>query len=127
VSALLLDTHVWAWSLSEGARLSKTARRAIKGASVVLVSPISIYEIAQKVRMGKWPEMEPSVDRLHEILAEQGGLAADMRPEICLAAGLMDWVHLDPFDRLILATALTLKVPLVSADPVFDGRVERVW
>jgi PIN domain nuclease of toxin-antitoxin system len=58
---------------------------------------------------------------------EQGGVPATFTPEICLRAGLMDWDHRDPFDRLILATAQLMNVSLISADTVFDGRVTRVW
>lgn len=127
MTALLLDTHAWTWSLSTDNRLTPSARAAIAGAELVLVSPISFFEIAQKVRLGKWPEMAPFVERLGAILLEQGGLAAIFSPDICLRAGVMDWDHRDPFDRLILATAQVLNVPLVSADAVFDGRVTRIW
>lgn len=92
-----------------------------------MVSPISFFEIAQKVRLGKWPEMAPFVARLGAILTEQGGLAASFSPEICLRAGMMDWDHRDPFDRLILTTAHVMHVPLASADTICDGRVTRIW
>lgn len=127
MTAILLDTHAWTWSLSADIRLTPIARAAIARAELVLVSPISFFEIAQKVRLGKWPEMAPFVDRLGAILAEQGGLAASFSPEICLRAGMMDWDHRDPFDRLILTTAQAMNVPLVSADAIFDGRVTRIW
>ncbi len=41
-------------------------------AETILVSAISFFEIAQKARLGKWPEMEPYVDRLPELLARVG-------------------------------------------------------
>lgn len=46
---------------------------------------------------------------------------------ICHGAGVMAWPHRDPFDRLLAATAQQLGVPIVSADPVFDGLVARLW
>ena len=58
------------------------------GADRVLVSPISFFEIAQKVRLGKWPEMELFVETLPTILEEQGGIVAGLDPEICLRAGI---------------------------------------
>jgi PIN domain nuclease of toxin-antitoxin system len=127
VTALLLDTHAWAWSLAGSDRLSKQALVAIGGADTILVSPISFFEIAQKVRLGKWSEMEPFVARLPALLAEQGGVVADFDPAISVAAGMMDWAHRDPFDRLLAATAMLGKLPLVSADSVFDGVVTRLW
>jgi PIN domain nuclease of toxin-antitoxin system len=127
VTAVLLDTHAWTWSLSSDSRLSAAALAEIAGAELVLVSPISFFEISQKVRLGKWPEMAPFIGRLDTLLLEQGGVPATFTPEICLRAGLMDWDHRDPFDRLILATAQLMNVSLISADTVFDGRVTRVW
>lgn len=127
--ALLLDTHAWVWSFAEEALLSKDARDAIVAADAVYVSLISFFEIGQKVRTGKWPAMEPHVDRLAEVLRDQGGTVAPLTPAICLAASLRAWAHRDPFDRLLAATAESLGVPLISKDPAFDGvaSVQRVW
>lgn len=127
MKSVLLDTHAWAWSLMSEARLSNKARAGIEQADAVMVSPISFFEIAQKVRLGKWPEMEPRVDRLPQFLDEQGGVVANLDPLICTSAGAMPWVHRDPFDRLIAATAIHYNLPVVSADAVFDGVVTRLW
>ncbi|MGA1343399.1 MAG: PIN domain-containing protein [Hyphomonas sp.] len=43
-------------------------------------------------------------------------MPAAFTPEICVRAGLMDWDHRIPFDRLILATAQLMNVSLISAD-----------
>ncbi len=64
--------------------------------------------------------------RTSALLAEQGGGIAAPAPEVCLAAGIMRWTRRDPFDRLLAATALHYDLPIVSADPVFDGIVTRV-
>ena len=127
MTAVLLDTHAWVWSLAGDERLSTPALAAINTADAVFVSPITFFEIAQKVRLGKWPEMQPFVGRLTKFLEEQGGLIASFDPEICVMAGMMDWPHRDPFDRLLAATALRQNIPLVSADTVFDGVVTRLW
>jgi PIN domain nuclease of toxin-antitoxin system len=60
-------------------------------------------------------------------LEKQAGAAAALEPAICVEAALLDWDHRDPFDRMIAATARYYALPLVSADPVFDGRVPRIW
>lgn len=120
VNSLLLDTHAWAWSLTGDKRLSGKAVALIEKAENILVSPISLFEIGQKVRLGKWPEMEPFIGRLSELLQDQGGVAAALTPEICLSAAMMDWAHRDPFDRFLAATAMQNGIPIISADAIFD-------
>lgn len=127
LTAILLDTHVWAWSLTGDRRLTARALASVVDADDVFVSPISFFEIAQKVRLGKWPEMEGFIDQLPGLLRKQGGVIAEFGPAICLEAGLLNWIHRDPFDRLIAATARCGALPLISADPVFDEVVTRVW
>jgi PIN domain nuclease of toxin-antitoxin system len=127
LKAVLLDTHAWAWSLTRDRRLSRKAATAIEEAGSVLVSPISFFEISQKIRLGKWPEMEPFAASLPGLLEQQGGAVAGFDPAICVAAGLMAWAHRDPFDRLLAATATCSNLPIVSADSVFDGVVTRIW
>lgn len=127
LTRVLLDTHAWAWSLSGDPRLSAPALAAIGSADAVFVSPISFFEIAQKVRLGKWPEMEAFVEELPSLLQRQGGLSAALEPAICVAAGVLAWPHRDPFDRLLAATARHYALPLVSADTIFDGVAARIW
>lgn len=120
LTAILLDTHAWAWSLIGDERLSERAVATILDADAVFVSPVSFFEIGQKVRLGKWPEMAPYVEELPAFLEEQGGRVATLAPEICLQGAMMAWEHRDPFDRLLAATALHSSIPLVSADEIFD-------
>nr|WP_237352964.1 MULTISPECIES: type II toxin-antitoxin system VapC family toxin [unclassified Rhizobium] len=101
-------------------RLSAKAIALIEKAETILVSPISLFEIGQKVRVGKWPEMQPFVGRLPDLLQEQGAIAAALTPDVCLAAAMMDWAHRDPFDRFLAATAMENGIPIISADTIFD-------
>ncbi len=127
MKAVLLDTHSWAWTFDEDSGLSANAREAIERAETIFVSPASFLEIGQKVRLGKWPEMLPYVHQLAALLEGQGGMIAALEPSICVEAGLMDWPHRDPFDRMIAATAKYYALPLISADTIFDGKVARIW
>ena len=120
MTAILLDTHVWAWSLT-GTSLPVTIAESIAAAEAVYVSPISFFEIGQKVRIGKWPEMERFVQRLPDVLRDQGGFVASFTPEIALKAALLDWPHRDPLDRILAATCLTENLPIASVDTAFDS------
>jgi len=125
VSSILLDTHVWVWSLMADPRLSAHAVDAIRRAESVFVSPITFFEIGQKVRMGKWPEMEPFLDQLAGLPDEQGGRIAVLDPQVCLLAATMAWDHRDPFDRMLAASAIHHGLILISADTAFDSLVEQ--
>ena len=126
---VLLDTHAWVWAIDDAPRLTARASDAIEAADIVMVSPISLYEVCQKVRLKKWPEMAVHVHVLPDLLAQQGILLAPLTADVMIRAGLLDWDHRDPFDRLIVATALVMGWPIVSADTAFDqvAGLSRIW
>lgn len=128
---VLLDTHAWTWMLTNDPRLTETALEAAERADAVRLSPISFFEISQKTRLGKWPEMERYLEQLPDLAVGQGIVTATFSPEVALLAGHMSWHHRDPFDRIIAATALLSGAVLLSADTMFDtlenGGLQRVW
>ena len=127
--AVLLDTHTWAWAIDDAPRLSEQAMRSIEAADRVHVAAITLYEICQKVRLGKWPEMVAHVTALQALAAEQDILITPLSAEIATRAGLLDWPHRDPFDRILAATALVTRMDFISADPAFDAvpGLRRIW
>jgi PIN domain nuclease of toxin-antitoxin system len=73
------------------------------------------------------------LDRLQLLAEAGGGKGAAVEGHIAIRAALLPWQHRDPFDRLIAATAIALKTPLVSSDTAFDmlsGEADwlgRIW
>ncbi|MGY6633154.1 MAG: type II toxin-antitoxin system VapC family toxin [Alkalilacustris sp.] len=120
MSAVLLDTHAFLWSLLMSSALSATARSRIEAASVAYVAPVSFYEITQKHRLGKWPELDPVIDQMLQLWRKHGTELAPYTAEIAFLAGSMRWRHRDPFDRMIAATAMMLSCPVISTDTAFD-------
>jgi PIN domain nuclease of toxin-antitoxin system len=128
---VLLDTHVLVWAMLAPDHLSPRARDALSGSPERVVSAASLYEITYKARLGKWPE----VARLLQVdldarLRADGFEVAAATGAVMERAGRLDWVHRDPFDRLIVATAQQRRLALVSKDETLDGApdgVERVW
>ena len=128
MSALLLDTNAFAMVLTDDPRLTDTARGAILGASRVALSVISLYEIGQKVRLGKWPEMAAFAPGL-AVQAQNDGIdLLPLSPAAALQAALLDWDHRDPFDRMIACVARAEGLDLVSSDTAFDElTLRRIW
>ena len=129
MSRVLLDTHVWTWTFVETGRMSAAAIEAIEAADDVFLSAVAFFEIGQKVRLGKWDDLAGHAARLAEIADRQRISVVAVDGRIAASAGLLDWPHRDPFDRLIAATALTLNMPLVTRDPAFSdlGQLTRIW
>jgi PIN domain nuclease of toxin-antitoxin system len=124
MTSYLLDTHVWAWSLLSATTTPNMAQM-LSTADALQVSAISLYEIRQKIRLGKRAEMERHSSVLIDLLDRQGVTSIPVDADIGQLAGALDWQHRDPFDRLIAATAIHTELPLVSADEVFDQLASR--
>lgn len=128
MSALLLDTNAFAMALIDDPRLPGPARDRLAGTARAAVSVISFYEIGQKVRLGKWPEMGPHVAGLEARARADGYELVPLTAGAALEAALLDWAHRDPFDRMIAAVARAEGLPLLSSDAAFDDLgLARLW
>lgn len=119
---LLLDTHAFAWWLGDPAKLGRAALAAIANRDrAVLVSTASIWEMATKFRRGRWPEMATIVADPAGQIAAEGMQELPITLDHARAAGLLDWGHGDPFDRMLAAQAQIEGAILVTADRAFAG------
>lgn len=126
--AILLDTGPFALLLMNSIRISAALRQRISQHERIMVPAIAFYEIGQKVRLGKWPDMEPYVADLEQRARADGFEILPLTADLAMKAALLDWSHRDPFDRMIAAVALQEGVAVVSSDAAFEAvGVERVW
>ncbi|WP_186063325.1 type II toxin-antitoxin system VapC family toxin [Burkholderia gladioli] len=110
---LLLDTHVYLWSVMDDRKLTKAARTLILEADEVFVSSASIWEASIKVGLGK---LEADVDLLVSEIGASGFLELPVRAvHAALVRNLPD-IHRDPFDRLLVAQAMSEPLRLVTSD-----------
>ncbi len=117
---LLLDTHVLLWALAEPGRLSDAARSAIADRrNDIWVSAASTWELATKYRLGKFPAAQVLVLGYVEHLARLDAHELAVSSRHALDAGLLNWEHRDPFDRMLAAQAMVESASLVTADKVF--------
>ena len=126
---VLLDTHTLIWASLSRATLSPEASAAIANPeNEILVSAASAWEIATKVRLGKFPDAVPFERRFLDAVNEAGYLLLPITAEIALRAGRFPAAHGDPFDRIIAAQALALDIPVISLDAKLDQfGVRRIW
>lgn len=114
---VLLDTHALVWWKAGGDRLSRAAARAIERADVVLVSPLSCWEVAALHRQGRLRLDREPVVWVRDLLRSERVAVADLTPEAAAWAGTLgDEFPGDPIDRLLCATAQDLRVPMITKD-----------
>ena len=115
---LLLDTQILLWWLDADPSLSQDAIGLIGNPeNTIFVSAVSIWEIRLKQSLGKLRLPANFLDRLAAESFENLPLTAAQATRI----GQMEWVHRDPFDRMLVAQAQSESMLLLTADEVLAG------
>jgi len=112
---LLLDTHIWLWSLNDLDRVGKRVQQEMRDpANEIWLSPISTWEALVLSAKGRLELPEP----LREWVAQATApfREAPLTHEIALASRQLLLPHQDPADRFLAATAKVLNLTLVTAD-----------
>lgn len=112
---LLLDTHVLLWVLSGAEELTPPTRQLIDAADEVFVSSASFWEIAIKTSTGK---LAADPARLYAETSAVGFLPLNITPIHALAVSGLPRLHGDPFDRMLIAQAISEPLHLVTHDAV---------
>ena len=110
---LLLDTHIFIWAVANDPKLNAVARTMIMNAVNVYVSSASIWEVAIKAGLGKLPANATLL--ADQIDASGVGELPVMAKHAALVQNLPR-IHRDPFDRILIAQALSEPLHLMTAD-----------
>ena len=114
---LLLDTHVWIWSLLDPDRLRGKVRRELGDSkNEIWLSSISVWETLVLARKGRLSLEGNASDWVEEALGKAPLLEAPITHEIALESHRVELPHPDPADRFLVATARVLELTLVTAD-----------
>jgi len=114
---LLLDTHIWLWSLLDPDRLADSVKRSLQSRDAELrLSPISVWEAFLLAERGR-VTLEPDPHRwLRKALSSAPIVEAPLTLDVARASRSVDVEHQDPADRFIVATAQVYGLRLVTAD-----------
>jgi PIN domain nuclease of toxin-antitoxin system len=119
---LLLDTHIWFWSLAEPHRLGRRARTAVGRAENELwVSPISVWELLLLAERGRVKLGDEPRKWLATALTRIPAQEAVLTFEVAIRSREIMLAHPDPVDRFMVATALVYGLTLVTADDSLLG------
>jgi PIN domain nuclease of toxin-antitoxin system len=124
----MLDTHVAIWWFENSSNLSKRASAILADeGNTLYVSAAVGWEIAIKANAGKFDSAELIGD-MAGFLKREGWRELPISIEHAVRAGLLPLHHRDPLDRLLVAQAQALSVPILSADRGLDAYdVRRIW
>ncbi len=128
-NGFVLDTHALIWWLYIPGRLSRRATDALRTTDLpIFASAVSAYEVSYKFGRGKLDiAARLAQDFLTEI-AVPDFKPLPLHPIHAQRAGLLDFAHRDPFDRLLIAQALVEDLVLVSNETIFDASgVKQLW
>ncbi len=124
----LLDTHELLWTVDAPEKLSSRTRALLGDRdNRIYVSIATPWELAIKANTGRLDVAELLRDFEQRLLAAGYSLLETTVAHV-IRAGLLPLHHRDPFDRLLVAQALDLRVPIISRDDKFDlYGVRRIW
>lgn len=113
----LLDTHVWLWLQTTPERLGEQVSGLLADrTNELLLSAASSWEIAIKYRLGKLPLPEPPAQYVPDRMRLSGVTPLPVEHAHALGVASLPDHHSDPFDRLLIAQARELAIPIVTAD-----------
>lgn len=110
---LLLDTQIVYWHFYEPKNLPKQVPQLMADAEAVLVSAVSIWEIAIKVRIGK---MKANPRRIVQFMEAAGFIELPVFSRHTVLVTELPMHHGDPFDRLLIAQAMSEPLNLLTSD-----------
>ena len=126
---LLLDTHALLWMSLDEPQLSENARDLLADTdNELLLSPASYWELAIKISLGKY-RLDESLDDFVNREVERNSLTLmAIEPKHAAQVARLPFHHRDPFDRMLIAQAISEQVSVLSKDVVFDKYgVRRLW
>jgi PIN domain nuclease of toxin-antitoxin system len=128
MKATLLDTHIAIWFFNGSPDLSETAKRVILDPdNRINVSVVSVWELAVKINVGKL-KFTDGVAGFLKLIDSNGFRLLSITPKHLLGLERLPLYHRDPFDRILVATAISEEMDFVTADkdiPLYPLRC--VW
>jgi PIN domain nuclease of toxin-antitoxin system len=124
----LLDTHTFLWQLKSPEVLPDRVSMILGDRSTtVMVSLVTPWEIAIKAKTGKLDAAD-ILDRFEAKVLKAKFNMLETTVQHVIRGGSLPLHHRDPFDRLLIAQAFELRIPILSNDTVLDlYGVQRIW
>ncbi|MCE7040545.1 type II toxin-antitoxin system VapC family toxin [Dyadobacter sp. CY312] len=121
----LVDTQILIWAITDPKKLAENTLSILRN-NRILVPQISLFEISIKQKINKLPELNIPINDLIERMRADNFEILPLSNDHITKYGEVPMFpdHRDPFDRLIIATALHENITLISADEKFRSYKE---
>jgi PIN domain nuclease of toxin-antitoxin system len=117
----LIDTHCYLWFILDDKRLGKKARSTIEANSEIYLSIASLWEITIKSSLGKLKLNQDIEEILTTHVFQNDFTVLPIEPSHLSILHALPYIHGDPFDRMMIAQAISLKIPVIGYDSVFSS------
>lgn len=119
--SFLIDTHIFIWFFENSNRLSVSASALLKDPdNEIFLSMASVWEIQIKLDIKKF-ELDRPLSEIIALERQRNKIQLlPIEPRHIYALSALPMHHKDPFDRLLLAQSNSEKMPILSADAIFD-------
>jgi PIN domain nuclease of toxin-antitoxin system len=126
---ILLDTHAFLWFILDDPQLSTQSDQVISDrTNTIAISPASYWEIAIKISIGKYSLPEPYDTFIEREIVTNDFCILPILTQHTSTLISLPFHHKDPFDRLLIAQAITENIPIVSNDSILGKYpVHRIW
>jgi PIN domain nuclease of toxin-antitoxin system len=124
----LLDTHAIIWYFEASPELPKKIRDIIhNNETSIYISSVSLWEIAIKINLGKL-NLKLQLDELLSIIKNRDFNILQIEDEYLTGLSVLPYIHKDPFDRLLISTALSDNLTIITIDEnIQKYNVNWVW
>jgi len=124
---ILIDTQSFIWFFEDNPRLPASVRLFMEKRNTLVVSIASFWEITIKTSLGKLAVPE-GISGLMDKALLKGFKILPIEREHLIVLSTLEFIHRDPFDRIIISQAIAENMPLVSSDSVFKQYpVNHIW
>jgi PIN domain nuclease of toxin-antitoxin system len=123
----LVDTQSFIWFVEDNAKLPASIRALMENDdSQLIISIASLWEMTIKMSIGKLT-LSGDIASMIAKVVENGFTIPSIEPKHLITLSTLDYMHRDPFDRIIVSQSMCDGLPLISSDTVFaQYPVERV-
>ncbi|MFC1534120.1 type II toxin-antitoxin system VapC family toxin [Thermodesulfobacteriota bacterium] len=127
MSRLLLDTHIFLWSLLDPERLSANITTELESSdNAIWISPITTWEVIILAEKGRLKLDDEPVTWMKNVLQSLPFRQATLNHEVAMKSRKIHLPHQDPADRFIVASAMVYDLTLVTSDKILIQSAKHV-